>query len=954
MQIKKSNRSKKIEQPAEKFEPIQIYPLPDYKITKKKESEIIEEHEIDDVIEMLTKYDKGYHLKIHNKKIYIFFGDLDHMTCDILEWSNDFIPFFNKEFSTNITFADISYTKNKLNNGSFHYSIPKFSAPVEKIKSFHIKFNNEFGDKYTYQSEKEKKTCVDISIYGEKWFRMPLQSKASDKETIHEIIQGQMKDFIVSHIPKNTISLIKKNNDTIIDDLDNIELIDNKNNEPDITPKIEDKTSIEMRNKMKKYEHCNKFMTYKRFFDECYKPERFSSYNDWISVGMALKNIYGDDAFELFDYYSKKGSNYEGTFKTLQKYNSFKRNVKCKGIGTLYHFAKKDNKTKYAEILKCNDLTLTEKEFSEKLFELAGDKFVYIKVGEQLYHLYSFNSKYWERDDILIRKFIHDELLEDYKQHVLDVYWGDPNFSKLNTQIKILKRTPFKDILIRTYKEFAIKQIEFDSEWSLFGFNNKLYDLKTHNFRDYQKDDYVSITTGYDWQEPIEEEMNTMNNIISKIMPNPEIRQLYLEILSTGLEGRCLEKFIIFNGDGRNGKGLIDDMFLIALGHYGFSANNSLLFEKSKTGSNPEKVNLHKKRFVVFKEPPSKNKFENSIVKELTGGGKFSARNHHEKETEKMLYSTIIVECNKKPLFAEEPTNAETGRLIDLPFSSIFTDIKEDIDESKHIYEAVKEFKELPFQNKHKFALLKILMEAHKSYSQNNYTFQIPQSIKDRTSEYLESSCQLYQWFKENYDESNDKNIFISIKDIYDEFKCSDYYTNLTKFEKRKLTYKNFIEYFSHNIVTKKHYRESIDQKINNKRVFGRNILLFWKIKDPEFKIDDNYFINPKKNDLDYVLDEKEDKSEKVNHEYSFISTDQSINQMNIKNNVLDVNIEPIKSDSQVTNIVNNDNIIIDKPITDNMNPDYKKLEEIRNKRNIDMRKKTQLKNSKLILNLDN
>ena len=64
--------------------------------------------------------------------------------------------------------------------------------------------------------------------------------------------------------------------------------------------------------------------------------------------------------------------------------------------------------------------------------------------------------------------------------------------------------------------------------------------------------------------------INTMNDIIEKIMPIKEERDL-LEILSTGLEGRCLENFIIFNGNGRNGKGVIDDIVLKALGNYGLT-----------------------------------------------------------------------------------------------------------------------------------------------------------------------------------------------------------------------------------------------------------------------------------------------------------------------------------------------------------------------------------------------
>jgi len=38
---------------------------------------------------------------------------------------------------------------------------------------------------------------------------------------------------------------------------------------------------------------------------------------------------------------------------------------------------------------------------------------------------------------------------------------------------------------------------------------------------------------------------------------------------------------------------------------------------------------MHKKILIIFREPWAKNKFQNSVIKELTEGGKFSARGHH-------------------------------------------------------------------------------------------------------------------------------------------------------------------------------------------------------------------------------------------------------------------------------------------------------------------------------------
>ena len=162
-------------------------------------------------------------------------------------------------------------------------------------------------------------------------------------------------------------------------------------------------------------------------------------------------------------------------------------------------------------------------------------------------------------------------------------------------------------------------------------------------------EDYITITTGYDYRDPTEDEIEFVNNLIIQIMPKEDERETFLDILASGIDGRCSEKFIVYNGGGGNGKGVIDDLMLKMSGNYGMLGNNNLLFENSKMGSNPEKANMHKKRYIVFREPSANKKFENSVVKELTGGGNFSARGHFETDTQKELNNTTICECNEKP-----------------------------------------------------------------------------------------------------------------------------------------------------------------------------------------------------------------------------------------------------------------------------------------------------------------
>ena len=897
---------------------ITVYTVHNYKITDKQIEKDGKQFTVQQLSDILPIKDYSYHLRIHNNTNYVFFGDLDNMTCDFYEWANDFIVFLKNTYNIDVIIDDIHYTVNKSKKGSYHYSIPKYYASCETLWTIHTRFN-KIHTKYIFVGEKGiNKKCIDTTIYSEHWFRLPYQSKKGVK-AYHQVVHGDLIDFIVPYIPTGSINIdkfvanvqpfnykpkkitknnsdINKNNKDKLNKSQNLQGIEtNLNNYTINTNTI----NFDIDEIYGKDIYFDQYTIYKRFFDECYTDIRFTDYDYWSSVGMALKNIYGLSSFELFDYFSSKGNNYDGVDKTYEKFQSFGEDFEhYKGTGTLYHYAIEDNLEAFKKIVYGDKFIFSETHVAKKIRELAGDCFVYIKNG-YTYQLYCYNGTYWEQDSVLLRKFISDTVYNHYFKQINILYKTHKDYNKYIRIISNLNKLSFKNSVIETYKEFGTRNIHFDSKWWLLGFNNMVYDLQTSSFRKYKKNDYVSITTGYDWRYPTSLELDTINNIIASIMPDDKVRLLYKHILCTSLEGRPLEKFIIFNAPGRNGKGLIDDMLIKALGSYAFCANNSILFETSKTGSNPEKANMHKKRLVIFKEPPSKKKFENSVIKELSGGGSFSARTHNEKETEKTLHCTIICECNKKPDFAEEPTNAEVGRLIDIYFPSTFTENVQDVDHDNNIFLANIQFKDFDFQQDHKFALLQILFDAYIGYKASGFVFNIPDSIKNRTFQYLEKSCHILSWFKEHFHfvEKCHNNVFVSIKNVFNLFKSSDFFHNLSKFEKRKFTLPYFIDYFQHNILTKKFFKirhQFYDDK--NDRCFTSNILLHWNVTE----LDDS------------------DTDDNNNH-----GTNNNINNNNpldnnINNNPLDNNIN--NNNPLDNNINNNNNYQNKSPICSNSN----------------------------------
>ena len=808
------------------------------------------------LIEELKK-DKNYHFRVHNKTNYIFFGDLDGYNNDIIVFREKLNKFLSEKYNISFQENEFKYTKNNKKDGSYHYSIPKWNLSTEKLKEIHTNFLKLYKSDFSLKINNKTINCIDTTIYSEHWFRCPNQSKGNGTDNNqHIIIEGKLEDFVIYFISKKSINIdninfieefkdnfkevnIKKKENLLLTSNSKVESNEinqiNNNSVIDVSTKVNldivehkvkctDLSNINKNNVLSNI--LDKAITCKKVFDECYNPERFEVYKYWVEVGMAIKNTFNDEeeAFDLFNYYSSKGSNYEGYEKTKCKYKTFikKNNLNGITIATIYYYAIEDNKPKFIEIMNKNSFELGQTDMCKYLKMIAGYKFVYIYSGS-IYKLYCFNGKFWENNDVILKNCLSTDLYDFLKTILIEVYWNNAEFNLIKSKIEKLKLLSFKRDIVETYKEYGVdNKVKFDDKWWLFGFNNTIYDMEEGFFRDYKYEDYISITTGYDWREPTEEEIKTVWDLINSIMPIKEERDAYLQILCTGIDGRCIEKFIVFNGSGGNGKGVMDDLMMTMLGNYGLLGNNGILFENSKTGSNPEKANLHKKRFVLFREPPEKKKFENSIIKELTGGGIFSARSHHEKETEKELNLTMVVECNKRPLFAEEPTQADVRRIIDIYFRSSFDTDDNKLNPSKYIFKANPYYKTKDFQNKHKYALFKILIKEHlKFYKENGSILNMSKSVVDRTNNYLELSCSIVQWFKENYEEC--KNEYIKIQDIYDFFKQSQYFIDMIKNEKSKYTRSYFFEYIINNIFFSKYYNERY-QNI-------RNVICNWKKK---------------------------------------------------------------------------------------------------------------------------
>lgn len=401
--------------------------------------------------------------------------------------------------------------------------------------------------------------------------------------------------------------------------------------------------------------------------------------------------------------------------------------------------------------------------------------------------------------------------------------------------------------------------IEFDSNPDLFGCKNGVLDLKEGVFRPARFNDYVTWSCGYDFTPTVkgvkyididefgnqnicvvdkhveEHYMNDIKIVMEQIFPDEEIRNLMFFILSTGLSGTPIEKFFVFNGGGRNGKGVLNEFMKSILGQYFTYVSPLIITEnqkkKSSAQANPEVAKLDRARYVVMKEPPENQLIQNSQVKDLTGGGELQARQNYSNNTRVRLSLTAIMEVNVRLNFAENPKDADAERIVDILFGSFFTDDKSLHDSEKHIYPLNTQLKTDEWRFNHRNTMLNTLFLYQlilRNEGNGIIDRYIPTSVKQRTMEYLQNSYDIHNIFTalfEPYDEEkkdhyvNDKgapcNEDWTISKIAQRIRTSIEFRELPKIRQKEYTSEYVKTFFCKNKMYKKAYYHDSHSKMD-------------------------------------------------------------------------------------------------------------------------------------------
>ena len=519
---------------------------------------------------------------------------------------------------------------------------------------------------------------------------------------------------------------------------------------------------------------------------------RADKYNEWATVGWALYNIDAGLYDEFVDF-SKKCKNKFSDSGCQKFWNSSKQGGYT--IASLHFWAKQDNPEEYNNILLEsidkiieNAETGNHDDLAKVLFEMY--KYEYKCVSKSKNKWYAFYNNRWHYVDqaYTLSNIISDVLAVIFGKRAIGLFnkasfgqGGDrDNISQkgisLMKIVEKLKTESFKNsVIASSASRFIDEKFEekLDSNPNLLGFENGVYDLENGIFRKGIPEDYILLTTGYDYNSQCtnnSKEIIEINKYFDQVMTEADMREYTLQSFASFQDGHIKQQvFRVFTGSGGNAKSQTMDLLKASMGQYFGVLPTGVLTRKrgSSSGATPELADKRGKRYLVIQEPEHDDVIYVGQMKNFTGGDTIMARALYGDPFEYKPQWKIGLICNKLPTLPSTD-GGTTRRLKVIPFESEFV--------SKVDPRKPKQFKVDPsladrmksWQAPFMWLLLNIY---YKKYRENNYTIDEPAKVTTFTDNYKRDSDKYYEFITQYIVATNDENDTISIISLYSTFK---------------------------------------------------------------------------------------------------------------------------------------------------------------------------------------
>lgn len=284
---------------------------------------------------------------------------------------------------------------------------------------------------------------------------------------------------------------------------------------------------------------------------------------------------------------------------------------------------------------------------------------------------YYYNGRKWVYDNIGNIVKMADAVIDKMRSEYGLVY-DEEQEKALSKHIKSTRSNKGKTNMLKEAQHLLpVLPQEFDAHREYFNCHNGYIDLKDGSLKGHRSDLFFAKESRVDYTDKIDcpQWMRFLDQIFDG---DRELIHYIQKAIGYSLTGSTAEQcMFILHGNGRNGKSVFLDLINEIMGDYACNIQPQSIMVKGAFGgnqANSDIARLQGARFVTTTEPNEGMRFDEGLIKQLTGGDKITARFLYANEFEFMPEFKIWIASNHKPIVRGRDDGI-WRRMILIPFS---------------------------------------------------------------------------------------------------------------------------------------------------------------------------------------------------------------------------------------------------------------------------------------------
>jgi putative DNA primase/helicase len=257
----------------------------------------------------------------------------------------------------------------------------------------------------------------------------------------------------------------------------------------------------------------------------------------------------------------------------------------------------------------------------------------------------------WAKDDTggvmrlakdTVRRILDEaavELDDDRRKNVANHGIRSQSEPRLRAMIKLAETEP----------EIVVRPDDLDADPNLFNVRNGTIDTRTGELRPHDRNDLITKMSPVEYNP--DAKGPTWERFLAVVMPDVASRGYLWRAVGSALVGISIDQVLfLLHGGGANGKTTFVEMIRCVFGDYAAATDiATFMTSRADAGIRNDLARLRAARFVSAAELPPGSQFNESIVKQVTGGDKITVRYLYAEYFEYTPAFTVFLVVNQRP-----------------------------------------------------------------------------------------------------------------------------------------------------------------------------------------------------------------------------------------------------------------------------------------------------------------